>query len=81
MFFRKKFIHHKTFNLVHTTLNKIRERILQIPDLFFLKRDLTGSMGLLRHYQTDIVNTVLDEFINYEFLRQGRKFQSKTKKK
>jgi len=80
MFFRKKFIYPKRFNLVHTTLNKIRERILKMPDLFFLKRDLTGSMGLLRHFQTDIVNTVLDELVNYEFLRQGRKFESKTKK-
>ncbi|CAF3932869.1 unnamed protein product [Rotaria sp. Silwood1] len=57
---------------LHSTTNKIRERILQIPHLFFLKRDLTGSMGLLRHFSTDMVNTIIDEFTKYQLLRQGR---------
>lgn len=43
-----------------------------MPQLFFIKRDLTGSMGLLRHYPTDLVNNVLDELISYELIRQGR---------
>ncbi|CAF4938783.1 unnamed protein product [Rotaria sp. Silwood1] len=56
---------------LHSTTNKIRECILQIPHLFFLKRDLTGSIGLLRHFSTDMVNTIIDEFIKYQLLRQG----------
>jgi hypothetical protein len=60
--------------LVHSTTNKIRQRIFQMPQLFFLKRDLTGSMGLLRHYPTDMVNTVIDELINYQLIRQGCEF-------
>lgn len=30
-------------------------------------------MGLLRHYPTDIVNSVIDELINHQLIRQGRK--------
>ncbi|CAF1292339.1 unnamed protein product [Rotaria sordida] len=43
-----------------------------MSQVFFIKRDLTGSMGLLRHYPTDLVNNVLGELINYELVRQGR---------
>ncbi|CAF2876653.1 unnamed protein product, partial [Rotaria sp. Silwood2] len=56
---------------LHSTTNKIRERIFQMPQLFFLKRDLTGSMGLLRHFSTDMVNIIIDELIKYQLLRQG----------
>ncbi|CAF1086183.1 unnamed protein product, partial [Rotaria sordida] len=56
---------------IHSNINTIRERIIRFPQLFFLKRDLTGSMGLLRHYPSEIVNTVLDELICYELIRQG----------
>ncbi|CAF1686737.1 unnamed protein product, partial [Adineta ricciae] len=35
---------------IHTNMNTIRERIFRFPQLFFLKSDLTGNMGLLRHY-------------------------------
>ncbi|CAF2961565.1 unnamed protein product [Rotaria sp. Silwood2] len=55
---------------IHSTINKIREAIFQMP-LFFIKRDLTGTMGLLRRFPTDMVNSVFDEFINYELIRQG----------
>jgi len=44
-----------------------------MSQLFFLKRDLTGSMGLLRHFPTELVNTVIDELLNYQLIRQGRK--------
>jgi hypothetical protein len=63
----------KNVNLVQSTINKIRERIINIPSLFFVKRDLTGPMGLLRHYPTDMVNTVLDQLISHELIRQGCK--------
>ncbi|CAF4053549.1 unnamed protein product [Rotaria magnacalcarata] len=56
---------------IHSTTNKIRKHIFNMPQLFFLKRDLTGSMGLLRHFPLDIVNTVMDELINYQLIRQG----------
>ena len=59
-------------DLVHSTANKIRERIFLMPQLIFLKRDLTGTMGLLRHFPVDMVNTMLDELTKYEFIRQGR---------
>jgi hypothetical protein len=62
---------NQIINLVHSTINKIRERILNIPQLFFIKRDLTGAMDLLRHYPTDMVNSVLDELTKYELIRQG----------
>ena len=62
--------------LVHSTMNTIRERIFKMPQLIFLKRDLTGPMGLLRHFPTDMVNTVLDELVNYELIRKGREFWS-----
>ena len=55
-------------------MNKIRQRILSLPNLFFLKGDLTGTMGLLRHFATDMVNTVLDELIKYELIRLGREY-------
>lgn len=58
--------------LVHTSMNTIRERIIRFPQLFFLKRDLTGNMGMLRHFPSEMVNTVLKELISYELLRQGR---------
>ncbi|CAF4051774.1 unnamed protein product, partial [Rotaria sordida] len=61
----------EAFSLYSTT-NKIRERILQMPQLFFVKRDLTGSMGLLRHFSTDMINTIIDELTKYRLLRQGR---------
>jgi len=44
-----------------------------MPQLFFLKRDLTGPMGLLRHFPSDLVNNVIDELTKYELIRQGRK--------
>ncbi|CAF4582486.1 unnamed protein product, partial [Rotaria magnacalcarata] len=56
---------------IHSTTNKIRKHIFNMQQLFFLKRDLTGSMGLLRHFPLDIVNTVMDELINYQLIRQG----------
>jgi hypothetical protein len=58
-------------------MNTIQERIFQMPQLFFLKRDLTGPMGLLRHFPTDIVNTALDELAEIELIREGRKYPSK----
>ncbi|CAF5210098.1 unnamed protein product, partial [Rotaria magnacalcarata] len=61
---------------IHSTTNKIRKHIFNMPQLFFLKRDLTGSMGLLRHFPLDIVNTVMDELINYQLIRQGREYLS-----
>ena len=60
--------------LVHSTMNAIRERIFKMLQLIFLKRDLAGPMGLLRHFPTDMVNTVLDELANYELIRKGREF-------
>ncbi|CAF3114831.1 unnamed protein product, partial [Rotaria sp. Silwood2] len=42
-----------------------------MPQLIFLKRDLTGPMGLLRHFPTDLVNSALNELANYELIRQG----------
>ena len=63
----------KIINLVQSTINKIRERIINIPSLFFVKRDLTGPMGLLRHFPTDMVNTVLDQLISNELIKQGCK--------
>ncbi|CAF5058959.1 unnamed protein product, partial [Rotaria magnacalcarata] len=33
---------------IQTSLNTIREYIFEINQLFFLKRDLTGPMGVLR---------------------------------
>jgi hypothetical protein len=45
-----------------------------MEQLYFLKRDLTGPMGLLRHFPTDLVNTVLNELLQYELIRQGRKY-------
>ncbi|CAF4281668.1 unnamed protein product, partial [Adineta steineri] len=56
-----------------STVNTIRQRIIQMPQLIFLKRDLTGPMGLLRHFPTDLVNSVLNELSSYELIRQGRK--------
>ncbi|CAF1958740.1 unnamed protein product [Rotaria magnacalcarata] len=56
---------------IQTSLNTIREYIFEINQLFFLKRDLTGPMGVLRRFPTDLVNTALDELINYEFIRKG----------
>ncbi|CAF1253382.1 unnamed protein product [Adineta ricciae] len=56
---------------IHTNMNTIRERIFRFPQLFFLKSDLTGNMGLLRHYPSEMVNTVLKELVSYELLRQG----------
>ena len=44
-----------------------------MPQLIFHKRDLTGPMGLLRHFPTDLVNSALTELANYELIRQGRK--------
>jgi len=61
-------------NLVHSTMNTIRERIFQMTQLFFLKRDLTGSMGLLRHFSTDMVNSVIEELTSCELIRQGREY-------
>ncbi|CAF5044586.1 unnamed protein product, partial [Rotaria magnacalcarata] len=58
---------------IQTSLNTIREYIFEINQLFFLKRDLTGPMGVLRRFPTDLVNTALDELINYEFIRKGCK--------
>ncbi|CAF4451165.1 unnamed protein product, partial [Rotaria sp. Silwood2] len=58
-------------DLVHSTVPTIRQRIIQMPQLFFLKRELTGSMGLLRHFPTDLVNTVIDELVNYQLIRRG----------
>lgn len=66
---------HKN-NLVRSTILKIRQHILQIPQLFYLKRDLTGSMGLLRHFPTDLVNRVIDELINYQLVRQGSTYSN-----
>ncbi|CAF4568674.1 unnamed protein product [Rotaria sp. Silwood2] len=57
---------------IHSTMINIRQRIFQYPQLFFVKRDLTGSMGLLRHFSTDMVNTVIDELVNYELIRRGQ---------
>lgn len=45
-----------------------------MPQLIFLKRDLTGPMGLLRHFPTDLVNSILNELVNCELLRQGREY-------
>ena len=59
-------------DLVHSTANRIRERIFLMPQLVFLKRELTGTMSLLRHFPIDMINTVLDELIKSEFIRQGR---------
>ncbi|CAF4134544.1 unnamed protein product [Rotaria sordida] len=56
---------------IHSTITTIRQRIIQMPQLFFLKRELTGSMGLLRHFPSDLVSTVIDELINYQLIRQG----------
>ncbi|CAF4122533.1 unnamed protein product [Adineta steineri] len=56
-----------------STINTIRQRIIQMPQLIFLKRDLTEPMGLLRHFPTDLVNSVLNELSSYELSRQGRK--------
>ena len=47
-----------------------------MPELIFLKRDLTGPMGLLRRFRTDLVNRVLNELTQNEFIRQGRKYFS-----
>lgn len=66
----------KKINLVQSTINTIRQRIIQMPQLIFLKRDLTGPMGLLRHFPTDLVNSGLNELTNYELIRQGRKHSS-----
>ena len=60
------------FFQVSSTSKTIRQRILNQPKLFFLKRDLTGPMGLVRHFPSESVNLVLDELINYELIRQGR---------
>ncbi|CAF3978277.1 unnamed protein product, partial [Rotaria sordida] len=56
---------------IHSTITTIRQRIIQMSQLFFLKRELTGSMGLLRHFPSDLVSTVIDELINYQLIRQG----------
>ncbi|CAF4477578.1 unnamed protein product, partial [Rotaria magnacalcarata] len=32
---------------IQSTINNIQQRIIQMPQLIFLKRDLTGPMGLL----------------------------------
>ncbi|CAM2714277.1 unnamed protein product [Rotaria socialis] len=61
---------------IQTSLNTIREYIFEINQLFFLKRDLTGPMGVLRRFPTDLVNTALDELINYEFIRKGSYIQT-----
>jgi len=66
----------KKIDLVHSTMNTIRERIFQMSQLFFLKRDLTGSMGLLRHFPTDMVNSVIEELTNCQLIRQGREYLS-----
>jgi hypothetical protein len=55
-------------------MNTIRERIFQMPQLIFVKRDLTGPMGLLRHFPTDMVNSALNELTEYELIRQGREY-------
>lgn len=57
---------------VSSASRTIRQRILNQPKLFFLKRDLTGPMGLVRHFPSESVNLVLDELISYELIRQGR---------
>lgn len=51
----------------------IRDQILRLPQLFFLKRDLTGPMGPVRHYSSDSVNLILSELTKAELIRQGRK--------
>ncbi|CAF2073356.1 unnamed protein product [Rotaria magnacalcarata] len=56
---------------IQSTINNIQQRIIQMPQLIFLKRDLTGPMGLLRHFPTDLVNSVLTELVNCELIRQG----------
>ncbi|CAF4822880.1 unnamed protein product [Rotaria sp. Silwood1] len=56
---------------LHSTTKQIRKIILNMPQLFFKKRDLTGPMGLLRHHATDMVNIVIDELIEYQLIRQG----------
>ncbi|CAF3450604.1 unnamed protein product [Rotaria socialis] len=56
---------------IQSTINNIQQRIIQMPQLIFLKRDLTGPMGLLRHFPTDLVNSVVTELINCELIRQG----------
>ena len=61
------------FLSVSSASKTIRERILQKPELFFLKRDLTGPSGSVRHFSTESVDLVLDELINYELIRRGRK--------
>lgn len=69
-------MHNNLSISVQTTLNTIREHIFTISQLFFLKRDLTGPMGVLRRFPTDIVNIALDELINYGFIKKGRKLES-----
>ena len=59
-------------NLVQSHPKKIRDEIIRLPHLFFLRRDLIGTNGALRHFKIDIVNMVLDELIKYELIRQGR---------
>ncbi|CAF3345808.1 unnamed protein product, partial [Rotaria socialis] len=56
---------------IQSTINNIRQRIIEMPQLIFHKRDLTGPMGLLRHFPTDLVNSALTELANYELIRQG----------
>ena len=60
----------KKYLIVHSTITSIQQRIFRMSQLFFIKRDLTRFIGLLRHYPTDTVNNVLDELINYELIRQ-----------
>ena len=43
-----------------------------MPQLFFLKRNLTGSMDLLRHFSTNMVNTIIEELTKYQLIPQGR---------
>ncbi|CAF1510706.1 unnamed protein product, partial [Rotaria sp. Silwood1] len=63
---------------LHSTTKQIRKIILNMPQLFFKKRDLTGPMGLLRHHATDMVNIVIDELIEYQLIRQGRSISNET---
>ena len=49
--------------IVESNIKTIRSRILLMSQLFFVKRDLTGPMGIVRHYRADIVNSAINELV------------------
>lgn len=42
-----------------------------MTQLFFLKRDLTGPNGTVRHYRVDLINNVIEELIQHQLLHHG----------